>query len=307
MNSVKNNSINQSITVAIPCLNEENSIGKLVRSIRMVCPEAKIIVFDNDSSDKTDIVAREAGAEVRYVFPRGKGRVIQEIFKTIKDNVVVILDGDGTYSPDDIYKIIYPIVYAQADMTIGNRFSDAKRGAFKKVNKIGNIILSHLFRVVTGCNSKDWLSGFRAFSPRFMDNVQLIWNNFETEVEMTVAGHLKGMRIKDIPVSYYPRDKGVSKLNPFKDGFLILLALFILIRDYKPTRFFISMGMIYSLFLSLLLFVLRSSVSLPVALLVIGNIILVTIFLGIGQILNTINTRFEQIVRYIDRRQTRGN
>lgn len=227
------------IAILIPALNEEQTIADVIQSFRAVCPEARILVFDNASTDATSEKARAAGAEVRYEARRGKGNVVQSMFRSVDADVYVMVDGDSTYPPDRLHDVMKPVIDGVADMVIGSRLLRASDSQFRALNRAGNIFYATLLRRLFGVRITDLLSGYRAFSRRLVRTLPLVGGGFETEAEMTIKAVHRGFRVVEVPVSLVPRPAGSSsKIRIVQDGVLILNAIVALFRDYKPLTFF---------------------------------------------------------------------
>ncbi|HEX8254091.1 MAG TPA: glycosyltransferase [Thermoanaerobaculia bacterium] len=227
------------IAILIPALNEEQTIAEVIRTYRAVCPEARIVVFDNASTDRTAELARAAGAEVRYEPRRGKGNVVQSMFRSIDADVYVMVDGDLTYPADRLHDVMRPVLDGTADMVIGSRLLRASESEFRALNRLGNIFYVTLLRRLFGVRITDLLSGYRAFSRRLVRTLPLVGGGFETEAEMTIKAVHRGFRVVEVPVSLVPRPAGSSsKIRIVQDGVLILNAIVALFRDYKPLTFF---------------------------------------------------------------------
>jgi glycosyltransferase involved in cell wall biosynthesis len=227
------------IAILIPALNEEQTIADVIESFRAVAPDARIIVFDNASTDATSEKAREAGAEVRYEARRGKGNVVQSMFRSVDADVYVMVDGDSTYPPDKLHDVMKPVIDGVADMVIGSRLLRASDSQFRALNRAGNIFYATLLRRLFGVRITDLLSGYRAFSRRLVRTLPLVGGGFETEAEMTIKAVHRGFRVVEVPVSLVPRPAGSSsKIRIVQDGVLILNAIVALFRDYKPLTFF---------------------------------------------------------------------
>ena len=233
------------IAVLIPALNEEQTIAAVVHSYRAVNPSARIIVFDNASTDATSRLAREAGAEVRMEMRRGKGNVVQSMFRAIDADVYVMVDGDGTYPADRIHDLIKPILDGTADMVIGSRLLRGTGSEFRLRNRLGNLFYAMLLRRLFGIRITDLLSGYRAFSRRVVKTLPLLGGGFETEAEMTIKAIHRGFQLVEVPVTLTSRPEGSSsKIRIVQDGFLILNAMLSLFRDYKPLTFFGILAML---------------------------------------------------------------
>ncbi|HEX2061642.1 MAG TPA: glycosyltransferase [Thermoanaerobaculia bacterium] len=233
------------IAILIPALNEEQTIADVVQSFRAACPHARIVVFDNASTDETARRARAAGAEVRLERRRGKGNVVQSMFRTIDADVYVMVDGDGTYPADRVEDLIHPVLDGSADMVIGSRLQRGTDSDFRTLNLIGNIFYALLLRGLFGVRITDLLSGYRAFSRRVVKTLPLAGGGFETEAEMTIKAVHRGFRVIEVPVSLSSRPKGSSsKIRIVQDGLLILNAIVALFRDYKPLTFFGALALV---------------------------------------------------------------
>lgn len=227
------------VAVLIPALNEEQTIAEVVLAFRAAAPGARIIVFDNASTDATEARARQAGAEVWHEPRRGKGNVVQSMFREIDADIYVMVDGDATYPAERIHDLMQPIATGQADMVIGSRLLQGSASDFRAMNRAGNLFYAMLLRRLFGFRISDLLSGYRAFSRRLVKTLPLLGGGFETEAEMTIKAVHRGFRVVEVPVTLVARPEGSrSKIRIVQDGLLILNAIVSLFRDYKPLTFF---------------------------------------------------------------------
>ena len=235
----------ESVAVLIPCFNEAPTIGAVVRQFREQIPEARIYVFDNNSTDQTASEAQTAGATV-YREPRqGKGYVVQSMFRRIDADVYVMVDGDGTYPAEDVHRLIAPILAGTADMVVGSRLDQASRSEFKTLNRWGNRLFLWVVRLTFHVHLGDLLSGYRAFSRRFVKGMPLFGGGFETETELTIKALQRGYVIVEVPVTLRNRPEGShSKIRIAQDGTRILHTTLALFRDYKPLTFFGTLGLV---------------------------------------------------------------
>lgn len=283
------------IAILIPALNEEQTIADVIQSFRAVCPEARIIVFDNASTDATSEKARAAGAEVRYEARRGKGNVVQSMFRSVDADVYVMVDGDSTYPPERLQDVMQPVIDGQADMVIGSRLLRASESEFRALNRAGNIFYVTLLRSLFGVRITDLLSGYRAFSRRLVRTLPLVGGGFETEAEMTIKAVHRGFRVVEVPVSLVPRPAGSSsKIRIVQDGVLILNAIVALFRDYKPLTFFgITALLLGALAVGAFLFDFHVTA------------IVVALFAGLtgatGVILHTVTRHFQELETHLQR------
>ena len=228
------------IAVLIPCYNEAKTISKVVNDYKKVLPEADIYVYDNNSTDGTDKLAKEAGAIVRYEYRQGKGNVIRTMFREINANCYLMIDGDDTYPAENAREMCDLVLSQKADMVIGDRlsstyFTENKRPFHNFGNRIVRLLINKLFHN----NIKDIMTGYRAFSYEFVKGFPVLSKNFEIETEMTIHAVDKNYKIKEIPVTYRDRPQGsVSKLNTYSDGIKVLKTIATLFKEYKPMGFF---------------------------------------------------------------------
>jgi glycosyltransferase involved in cell wall biosynthesis len=283
------------VVVLIPALNEEQTIADVVHEFRAACPAARIIIFDNASTDATARRARAAGAEVWYEPRRGKGNVVQAMFRSIDADVYVMVDGDGTYPADRVHDLIRPILDDSADMVIGSRLLRGTHSDFRSLNRLGNVFYATLLRRLFGCRITDLLSGYRAFSRRVVKTLPLLGGGFETEAEMTIKAVHRGFRVTEIPVSLVPRPAGSeSKIRIVQDGVLILNAIVSLFRDYKPLTFFGGIALALTLSAGAAL-----SAGFPIAAATLA--LLACAAVGTGAILHTVTRHFQELEAQIER------
>jgi glycosyltransferase involved in cell wall biosynthesis len=235
----------ETVAILIPCFNEAPTIGTVVRQFREQIPDARIYVFDNNSTDQTASEAEAAGATL-YREPRqGKGYVVQSMFRRIDADVYVMVDGDGTYPAIDVHRLIAPILAGAADMVVGSRLEQASQSEFKNLNRWGNRLFLWVVRLTFRVHLGDLLSGYRAFSHRFVKGMPLFGSGFETETELTIKALQRGYEIVEVPVTLRSRPEGShSKIRIAHDGMRILHTALSLFRDYKPLTFFGALGLL---------------------------------------------------------------
>ena len=241
---------NKKIAVLIPCYNESKTIQKVVKDYKIVLPEADIYVYDNNSTDKTDEIAKKAGAIVKYEYKQGKGNVIRSMFKDIDADCYLMIDGDDTYPKENAREMCDYVLEGKADMVIGDRLSSTYFQENKRpFHNFGNRLVRGLINTLFKSNVRDIMTGYRAFSYDFVKTFPVLSKGFEIETEMTIHALDKNFLLKEIPVEYRDRPKGsVSKLNTFSDGFKVLKTIGRLFKEYKPMIFF---GLLSLLFLIL--------------------------------------------------------
>ena len=234
------------ITIIIPTLNEEKTIGKVVHDFKKELPHAKIIVYDGNSTDKTKQMAKKNGANVYIQKSKGKGTAIQEIFEYFDSDIFVLVDGDDTYSSKDVHILIDSVAKKNADMCVGQRTQNPEKGAISLLHKIGNKIISRMISICFKSKITDALSGYRVINRKVVKNIILISKGFEIETELTIKALIDGYKIKEIPVSYKKRPKDShSKINSFNDGLTIIYTIISLFRDYRPLFFFTLISLVF--------------------------------------------------------------
>ena len=228
------------VAVLIPCYNESITIEKVVRDYRRVLPEAVIYVYDNNSTDGTDRIARDAGAIVRYEYRQGKGNVIRSMFRDIEAQCYLMIDGDDTYPAEDAPQMIDLVLNKGVDMVIGDRLSSTYFTENKRpFHNSGNLVVRGLINRLFRSNVKDIMTGYRAFSRLFVKSFPVLSKGFEIETEMTIHAADKNMQVENVVIDYRDRPEGSeSKLNTFSDGAKVLMSIAKLYRNYKPMNFF---------------------------------------------------------------------
>lgn len=237
------------IAVLIPCYNEALTIGKVVRDYRAALPEADIYVYDNNSRDGTDQVAREAGATVRYERRQGKGNVIRTMFRDIDADVYLMIDGDDTYPAENAREMVNLVLENKVDMVVGDRlsstyFTENKRPFHNTGNRLVRGLVNRIFRG----NIKDLMTGYRAFSYEFVKSFPVLSKGFEIETEMSIHALDKNLSVQSIPVGYRDRPAdSVSKLNTYTDGMRVLRTVARLYKEYRPLSFYGLFTLLFSL------------------------------------------------------------
>ena len=231
------------LAVLIPCYNESKTIEKVVNDCKKAISginNSTIYVYDNNSSDNTAELAKKAGAEVRYEHKQGKGNVIRRMFREIEARCYIMVDGDDTYPMEFAPEMVDKVLNHNADMVVGDRLSSTYFSENKRpFHNMGNSLVRSSINRLFGCNVKDIMTGFRAFSYGFVKTFPVLSKGFEIETEMTIHAVYNHMQIDNVVVEYRDRPEGsVSKLNTYSDGFRVLGTIFRLYRDYKPFGFF---------------------------------------------------------------------
>ncbi|MBP5687567.1 MAG: glycosyltransferase [Muribaculaceae bacterium] len=260
MNKVNNSSItnqNSTIAVLIPCHNEAATIVKVIEEVRNVMPsDTTIYVYNNNSTDDTAQLARNAGAVVRKENRQGKGNVLRSMFHDIDAECYLMIDGDDTYAVDVLPLMCQCVLNEGFDMVIGDRLSTTYSDENKRpFHTAGNKIVSKLINRLFKGNIKDIMSGCRAMSRNFVKNLPILKNGFEIETEMTIYALDNNYMIKQIPITYRDRPlNSESKLHTFNDGYKIIKTILTLFVVYKPLVFFSSIAILLLIIAAIALF-----------------------------------------------------
>jgi glycosyltransferase involved in cell wall biosynthesis len=230
------------VAVLLPCYNEAAAIGQTVREFAAALPDATIFVFDNNSTDASIAMAREAGAIVRRVRQQGKGHVVRRMFADIEADIYVMADGDATYEAAAAPALIAAMLADNLDMVVGARKSEVD-AAYRRGHRVGNRLMTGLLRSLFGRSFTDILSGYRVFSRRFVKSFPVLSGGFEIETEMSVHALELRMPVSEIVTAYAARLEGShSKLNTVRDGLRILRMLVQLYRLERPLWFYGFIG-----------------------------------------------------------------
>ena len=228
------------IAVLIPCYNESKTIEKVVTDFKRELPEATIYVYDNNSSDGTDEIARKAGAVVRYERQQGKGNVIRSMFRDIDAECYVMIDGDDTYPAEHARALVNEVFENHADMVVGDRLSSTYFEENKRpFHNFGNSLVRWSINQLFKTEIKDIMTGYRAFSYQFVKTFPVLSKGFEIETEMSIHAADKNMHVANVVIEYRDRPEGSeSKLSTYSDGMKVLMTIARLYRTYKPAGFF---------------------------------------------------------------------
>ena len=228
------------IAVLIPCYNEAKTIKKVVEDFKKELPEATIYVYDNNSKDGTDEIAKNAGAVVRYERKQGKGNVIRSMFRDIDARCYIMVDGDDTYPAENARKMCEAVLQRNVDMVVGDRLSSTYFTENKRpFHNTGNVLVRKLINMIYKSDIRDVMTGYRAFSYEFVKTFPVLSKGFEIETEMTIHALDKNMGIENVIIEYRDRPDGSnSKLNTYSDGAKVIKTIGTLYKDYRPFSFF---------------------------------------------------------------------
>ncbi|WP_128475811.1 S-layer glycoprotein N-glycosyltransferase AglJ [Halorussus pelagicus] len=238
----------EDVCVLIPTLNEAETIGEVIDGFTSRGYE-NVLVIDGNSSDETTDVARDHGARVMYQSGSGKGQAVREAIEHIDAEYVLMLDGDGTYRPEDAEAMLDPLVNGEYEHIIGDRFADMEDGAMSRFNEFGNGLFNWVFRTIHGKNFEDILSGYRAFTRESVEKFYLDSDGFGVETELAVECVKHGVPTTVVPIRYEARpDDSDTNLHPIRDGGVILLTLYQLAKTSNPLFYFGSVGVLSGVF-----------------------------------------------------------
>lgn len=305
---------NITVAVLVPCYNEEAAIGSVVNDFRQALPSATVYVYDNNSSDRTIEVAREAGAVVCSEPLQGKGNVVRRMFADIEADVFVMTDGDDTYDASAAPMMVQKLLDENLDMVNGRRVHREEE-AYRPGHQFGNVVLTSLVASIFGKRFDDMLSGYKVFSRRFAKSFPSLSSGFEIETELTVHALELRMPVAEVETHYGARPEGSeSKLSTFADGFRILRMIATLIKEERPLHFFSTLFGLFaiaSIVLSIPVITTYFETGLvprlPTAVLATGLMLLGFLSLACGLILDTVTRGRQELKRlqYLSVRRAR--
>jgi glycosyltransferase involved in cell wall biosynthesis len=296
-----------SIAVLIPCRNEAITIARVVDDFRTALPGAVIWVCDNASTDDTAARARAAGAEVVVERRPGKGNAVRRLFDVADADTYVMVDGDGTYDAATAPALVTALRDEHLDMVVARRrvTDDVARAAYRAGHQWGNRMFTESISRLFGTPVQDVFSGYRAMSRRFVRSLPALSKGFEIETELTLHAVDLGLPMRELDSPYGSRPAGsTSKLNTWRDGARISMALVYFYEQLHPARFFGSIGLI-ALVLGLVLgipvvieFVETHQVPrFPTAILASALVVLATLFGVCGVILDSVGRGRREVKR----------
>ena len=279
----------------VPCYNEEAAVATVVADFRKALPAAEVYVYDNNSTDRTATIAREAGAIVRSERRQGKGHVVRRMFADIEADIYVLVDGDATYDAPSAPCMIDKLLDEHLDMVVGLRV-DQSQAAYRRGHRMGNRLFTGFLASTFGHAFKDMLSGYRVFSRRFVKSFPVLSDGFEIETEFAVYALELSLPAAEVETPYYARPEGsFSKLNTWQDGLRIFNMMLKLNRSERPLRFFSAIGIVLALLsialgLPVVITYLETGLvpRLPTAVLSMGLMIMALLSASSGLVLDTV-------------------
>lgn len=217
------------VSIVIPVFNEEHTLGKVIQGVKETMKRLglsfEVLVVDDCSTDNSLGISLRSNVRVLQIMEhRGKGYALRAGFRKVRGEIIVTIDSDGSHSPEELPKLVEPILSGEADFVIGSRFLDKNNIFQNKFNKVGVQLLNILVKALTGKGVSDSQSGYRAFKSVMLKLVDLKSNGYEIESEMLVKAFRIGVRTKEVPIKFIQRTHGKSKLDPLKDGVKIFTA-----------------------------------------------------------------------------------
>jgi glycosyltransferase involved in cell wall biosynthesis len=244
------------VAVILPAYNEEQTIKDTIVAFHFALPDASIYVINNNSSDRTEAIAKATLAElsclggVLHESRRGKGNALRRAFMSIDADVYLLADADMTYPADRAADLIDPIIERDVDMVVGDRHSgghyldENKRPLHNAGNRLIQIMINSFFHA----NLVDIMSGYRAFSRRFVKTYPILVEGFQTETDMTLHALYHRFRIAEVPIEYRDRPAGsFSKLSTLSDGTKVIFTIAQILRFHRPLVFFGCIGIMFAL------------------------------------------------------------
>jgi len=295
------------VAVLLPCCNEEQTIGAVVRAFRDALPHAQVFVYDNNSTDQTITRALEAGAVIGREPMQGKGNVTRRMFADVDADIYVIADGDGTYDAAAAPEMIKRLIDDRLDMVVGARreSNDDDGAAYRRGHRMGNALFNQVVSRLFGVPVGDILTGYRAFSRRYVKTFPALASGFEIETEITIHALELRMPVAEIELPYWSRPEGsTSKLNTWWDGFRILATILFLYKEIRPFRFFGALFIVLAMVSLVLMYPIAITYMetglvprYPTTVLATGMMLLGFIMLASGIILDTVSRGRREIKR----------
>ena len=233
------------IAILIPCYNEEKTLAQVLVNAKKAFPEASVYVFDNNSTDRSAMIAQEHGTFVISVKEQGKGNVVKKMFASIDCDCAIMVDADATYDLFDAKKMAMMVLQGEADMVLGDRLS----GEYFQENKrpfhnFGNSLVRFLINKLFNGHIDDAMTGLRAFSPSFMKAFVPQSPGFQIETEMDIFALSNGFKIASIQAHYQDRPlDSPSKLNTYRDGARVLKLIFASFFRLRPLMAFACLSL----------------------------------------------------------------
>jgi glycosyltransferase involved in cell wall biosynthesis len=236
------------LAVVLPCYNEATAIASVVSAFRTALPEATIHVFDNASTDGSAELARAAGAKVLVVRDRGKGNVVRRMFADVEADIYVMADADGTYEAAEARAMVDAMIAGSLDMVVGTRRPEGDGEIYRFGHRFGNSVLTGTVAWIFGHGFTDMLSGYRAFSRRYVKSFPALSRGFEIETELTIHALELRAPYMEMPTAYLARAEGSeSKLSTWRDGARIVKTILRLYMRERPRQLYLLLAALLTL------------------------------------------------------------
>ena len=218
------------ISAVIPAFNEELMIGNVIERLTAVMQKNgytyEIMVVDDCSADKSVEVSKRHGVKVFSLKKHmGKGYALRVGFAKAKGEIITTIDSDGSHRPEELPRLVTPILQNKADLVIGSRYLNQNPAAAKKLNASGVRLFNLLIKILTRTEVSDSQSGYRVMKASLLRNMRLNSREYEIEAEMLVKTARQGFRVREVSISFEQRTYGTSRLDPVVDGFKILFSI----------------------------------------------------------------------------------
>jgi glycosyltransferase involved in cell wall biosynthesis len=218
------------LSVVIPIFNEEPTIGDVIGRLKTTMQKIgfkhEIIVVDDCSEDRSLEISKSQNVKVYSLKKHmGKGYALRTGFAKAKGEIIATIDSDGSHRPEELPRLLAPILQDKADLVIGSRFLRQKPVSTRKLNALGVRLFNVLIKILTRTEVSDSQSGYRVIKSEVLKNLSLKSGEYEIESEMLVKTARRGFRIREVPISFEQRTYGKSRLDPMVDGFKILLSI----------------------------------------------------------------------------------
>lgn len=286
------------VAILVPCRNEETTVAEVVKGFRAAIPDCTVYVYDNNSTDQTAEIASESGAVVRTEKLPGKGNVVRRMFSDIDADIYIMVDGDATYDASIAPEMVNLIKRDRLDMVVATRLNEDKSSdAYRMGHRTGNKTLTGFVGWLFGSRFTDILSGYRAFSRRFVKSFPALATGFEIETELTIHALEMKMPVDEVHAPYFSRPEGSSsKLNTYRDGMRIMTTIVFLFKEMRPFKFFGTIFLVLAALSLVLAYPLLATFfetglvpRLPTAILTTGIMVLAFISLVCGVILDSVS------------------
>jgi glycosyltransferase involved in cell wall biosynthesis len=229
------------VVVGVPAFNEEKTIAKVVVEAQKYAD--KVVVCDDGSTDMTAEIAECLGADVvRHERNLGYGATVRSLFKCARElgaDVFVTLDGDGQHFPGEIPEVVKPIMDGRADIVIGSRFLEGKgkRNSVPWFRKLGIKVLTRAANSVSKFGVRDAQSGFRAYSRRALEKLNVFEEGMGVSVEILMEAKKQDLKVCEVPATCNYKEGKPSTHDPLRHGADVLMSIVKLVVEDKPLVF----------------------------------------------------------------------